>query len=296
MAIHNCRYCGSIVPYEGAICDRCKQKFKDEKQQSSGGVTPNPAGAGCLKAYASCLLKLLKAFGVLLLISAAIWVVLFFVFDAYKIDYTVTGEASRTADEFTSYLLELDNTRDVWEIQYEKKNTGVFGRLAFWDKDSYTIRYNKGETVSHTTFVFKGENLGTGLPDGTYILTKIDGADVLIEDDYKLIHSTESEFYKTYAPKLQEITHDALLGKIIEKVEGGEHGLVEEDPPREAIFTENAVITARLVRNDPEALMDHGFEARGKIGDSDEWDVYQFTYGYSSSVRDIKLDGYDYAD
>ena len=64
----------------------------------------------------------------------------------------------------------------------------------------------------------------------------------------------------------------------------------------EAIFTEKAAITARLVRNDPDALMDHGFEARCNIGDSDEWDVYKFTYYYQNSVRDLKIDGYTYAE
>ena len=91
--------------------------------------------------------------------------------------------------------------------------------MSLGNNGSYTIRYNKGETASHTTFIFDGENLGTGLPDGTYILTKLDGADVLIDDNSKLIYKADSEFYKTNAPKLQAITHDALLTKIIEQTE-----------------------------------------------------------------------------
>ena len=295
MAIHNCRHCGAILPYENAPCPNCARKRAAEKGQGSGS-TPNTAGAGCLAALARPLLKLLKIFGVFLIISAVIWVILFFVFDTYKIDYTVVGESTRTAEEFESFLLDFDSKRDVWEIQYDKKDSGIFGRLSLGNNDSYTIRYNKGETASHTTFIFDGENLGTGLPDGTYILTKLDGADVLIDEESKLIYKADSEFYKTNAPKLQTITHDALLTKIFEQTEGGEHGLVETDPPMEAIFTDKAAITARLVRNDPDALMDHGFEARCNIGDSDEWDVYKFTYYYQNSVRDLKTDGYTYAE
>lgn len=295
MAIHNCRHCGAILPYENAPCPSCARKRAAEKQQGPGSTT-NTAGAGCLAALAGPLLKLLKIFGVFLIIGAIIWVILFFVFDTYKIDYTVVGESTRTAEEFESFLLDFDSKRDVWEVQYDKKDSGIFGRLSSGNNGSYTVRYNKGETASHTTFIFDGENLGTGLPDGTYILTKIDGADVLIDENSKLIYKADSEFYKTNSPKLQAITHDALLGNIIEQTEGGEHGLVETDPPVEAIFTEKAVITARLVRNDPDVLMDHGFEARCNMSDSDEWDVYKFTYYYQNSVRDLIIDGYTYAE
>ena len=295
MAIHNCRHCGAILPYENAPCSNCARKRAAEKQHGSGSTTGS-SGAGCLSVLAGPLLKLLKAFGVLLIISAIIWVIFFFAFDTYKIDYTVAGESTRTTEEFEAFLLDFDNKRDVWEIQYEKKDSGIFGRLSFGNMCSYTIRYNMGETASHTTFIFEGENLGTKLQDGTYILTKIDGADVLIDENSKLIYNADSEFYKTNAPMLQAITHDALLSKILEQTAGGEHGLVETDPPMEAIFTDKAAITARLIRNDSNKLMDHGFEARCNIGASDEWDVYKFTYYYQNSVRDLKIDGYTYAE
>lgn len=294
MAIHNCRHCGAILPYENAPCPNCARKRAAEKQQGSGVGSGN-SGSGCLTALAGPLLKLLKVFAILLAISVIIWVILFFVFDVYKIEYTVVGESARTAEEFESFLLDFDSKREVWEIQYDKKDPGIFGRLSSGNNGSYTIRYNKGETASHTTFIFDGDNLDTGLPDGTYILTKIDGADVLIDDSNKLIYKADSEFYQINAPKLQVITHDVLLAKIFEQTEGGEHGLVETDPPMEAIFTEKAAITARLVRNDLNELMDSGFEARYNIGDSDEWHVYKFTYYYSNSVRDLKIDGYTYA-
>ena len=294
MAIHNCPHCGAIIPYAGARCSYCEQKRANEKKQGKSGTSVGNY-SGCLAAYAGFLLKVLKWFAILLAISAVIWGILFFVFDTEKIDYKVTNEASRTAEQFEDYLFDLDNKRDVWEIKYEKKNTSIFGRLAFWDKSSYTIRYNKGETTSHITFIFEGENLGTGLLDGTYILTKIDGVDVLIDANNKLIYKMDSEFYLNYALKLQTITHDALLGKIFEQIRDGEHGLVETDPPMEAIFTENAAITARLVRNNHNELMDSGFEARSRIGDSDVWDVYKFTYYYSNSIKDLKIDDYSYA-
>lgn len=254
-------------------------------------MKPNAAGAGCLAALAKPLLKLLKIFGILLIISAVIWVILFFTVDTYTIDYTVAGESTRTAEQFEAFLLDFDSKRDVWEIRYEEKNSGIFGRLPLKSEATWIIRYNKGETASHTTFIFEGENLGTGLPDGTYILAKLDGADVLIDEGSKLIYNADSEFYKTNAPKLLSLTHDALLNEILAQTDGGEHGLVETDPPTEAIFTENAAIIARLVRNDPDGLMDHGFQARCNIG-SDKWAVYQFAYYYQNAVRDIKIDGY----
>lgn len=294
MAIHNCRHCGAIIPYENAPCPNCQRKRDSENRQ--GTSSTSYSGSGCLTALAGPLLTLLKVFGVLLIISVVIWVILFFVFDTYKIDYTVVGESTRTTEEFEAFLLGFDSKRDVWEIQYNKEESGIFGHLPFGDKDSYTIRYNKGETASHTTFVLEGKNLGTELSDGTYILTTIDGVDVLIDENSKLIYKSDSELYKANAPKLQEITHDDILGKIIEQTEGGEHGLVETDPPMEAIFTEKAAITARLVRNDFNELMDHGFEARYNTSDSNEWDVYKFTYYYANSVRDLKIDGYTYAE
>lgn len=299
MAIHHCRHCGTIIPYgDSRICPNCAQKREAERQWRESGkeVRPNAAGAGLLKALAKPLLKLLKIFGVFLIISAVIWVILFLVFDVYKIDYTVVDESTRTVEGFESFLLDMDNNRDVWEVRYEKKNAGIFSRLAFWENDFCTIRYNKGENASHTTFVFEGENLGTGLPDGTYVLTKIKGIDVLIDKNNKLIYKADSEFYKTNATVLQEFTHDALIGKILEQAEGGEHGLIDTNPPTEAIFSEKTAITARLVRNNPNALMDHGFEARCNIGNSDEWEIYKFTYNYSDAVYDFNIADYTYAE
>ena len=299
MAIHTCRHCGAILPYDDSrICPNCARKREAEKQwqESNKRFQPNAAGAGLLKALAKPLLKFLKIFGVFLILSAVIWGILFLVFDVYKIDYTVVSESTRTVDGFASFLLDMDNNRDVWEVRYEKKNAGIFSRLAFWDNDFCTIRYNKGENAAHTTFVFEGENLGTGLPDGTYILTKINWEDVLIDKNNKLIYKADSEFYKTNAPVLEEFAHDALIGKILKQTEGGEHGLVDTNPPTEAIFTEKAAITARLVRNDPNVLMDHGFEARCQMGDSNKWEVYKFTYNYSGAVHDFNIDGYAYAE
>lgn len=299
MAIHHCRHCGAIIPYDNSnCCPNCARKREAERQWQEAGkkVQPNAAGAGLLKALAKPLLKLLKIFGIFLIISAVIWVILFFVFDVYKIDYTVVGESTRTVEEFESFLLDMDNNRGVWEVRYEKKNAGIFSRLAFWDNDFCTIRYNKGENASHITFVFEGDNLGTGLPDGTYILTKIKGIDVLIDKNNKLIYKADSGFYKTHAPTLGEFTHDALICKILKQTEGGKHGLIEADPPTEAIFTEKAAITAKLVRNNPNILMDHGFEARCNIGDSNEWEFYNFTYNYSGAVHDLNTADYTYAE
>ena len=298
MAIHTCRHCGAIIPYDNSnCCPNCARKREAERQWRESGkeVQPNAMGADLFKLLAKPLLKFLKFFGVFLVISAVIWVILFLVFDVYKIDYTVVDESTRTVEGFESFLLDMDNNRDVWEVRYEKKNAGIFSRLAFWDNDFCTIRYNKGENASHTTFVFEGENLGTGLPDGTYVLTKIKGVDVLIDKNNMLIYNADSEFYKTNAPVLGEFTHDALIGKILEQAEGGEHGLVDTNPPTEAIFTEKVAITARLVRNNPNVLMDHGFEARCNIGDSNEWEVYQFTYNYSDAVHDFNIADYTYA-
>lgn len=77
MAIHHCRHCGAIIPYDDSrICPNCAQKRAAENQWQEAGkkVQPNTAGAGLLKALAKPLLKLLKIFGIFLIISAVIWV------------------------------------------------------------------------------------------------------------------------------------------------------------------------------------------------------------------------------
>ena len=117
MAIHHCRHCGAIIPYDNSnCCPNCARKREAEKQwrESNSRVQPNAAGAGCLAALAKPLLKLLKVFGVFLVISAVIWVILFFVYDVYKIDYSVVSESSRTEAEFESFLLDMDNDKGTW--------------------------------------------------------------------------------------------------------------------------------------------------------------------------------------
>ena len=109
MAIHYCRHCGAIIPYGNSnCCPNCARKRADEQRWRESGkeVRPNAAGADLLKALAKPLLKLLKIFGVFLIISAVIWVILFFVYDVYKIDYSVVSESTRTVDGFTSFLLD----------------------------------------------------------------------------------------------------------------------------------------------------------------------------------------------
>ena len=112
----SCSSCGrDIGPGTGngnvkGLCSKCA---------AERGVTDDHNIAFDTELIGGCLLKLLKAFGILMAISAVVWVVLFFAFDAYKIDFTVTGEASRTAEQFESYLLNMDDTKDVWEIQYD---------------------------------------------------------------------------------------------------------------------------------------------------------------------------------
>lgn len=292
MAIHYCRHCGAIVPYENARCSSCEQKRLNEKRANA---TSPIVHNSILTIIAPYLFKLVIAMGIFLIFSALIWVGLFFTFDTYKIDYQIIDEAHRSESQFKQYLLNLDNQREVWEIHCENKNTALLGRIAFWKQNSYTIQYNQGETTPYTKYILNGYDLGSEFIDGTYILTKIDGKQVLIDDQNHLIYPSNTEFFKSYVPILKKLSHDSILNQIIEKVKEGKHGFVEKDPPMEALFNEEAAIHARLVRNDYNVLMDHGFEARIKLG-NDEWDLYRFTYYYANDIKDLKLDGYVYAE
>jgi len=110
----SCSSCGrDIGPGTGngnvkGLCSKCA---------AERGVTDDHNIAFDTELIGGCLLKLLKAFGILMAISAVVWVVLFFAFDAYKIDFTVTGEAWGTQGHLKSYFWNMEETKVVGEIR-----------------------------------------------------------------------------------------------------------------------------------------------------------------------------------
>lgn len=142
-------------------------------------------------------------------------------------------EASRSAQEYQAYLLSRENEFTRWYITYESAPTTIWNYLLGFAKldkaTGYTVGGYRVEDGDVLEFRFEGDDAGTGIPDGRYTLTTLDGTKVLIDKDNKTIYKEGSEFYDAYAPKLLELTYDNLLGAIFEKTEGGEHALYNAD-------------------------------------------------------------------
>ena len=116
--------------------------------------------------------------------------------------------------------------------------------------ESYTVGgYNvEGGTVYD--YRFEGDDAGTGIPDGWYTLTKLDGITVLIDEDNKSIYKEGTEFYDTYAPKLRELSHDKTVESVLKKTTGGEHAIYNGSVPLEYIQKDNSMVFAYLYSDD----------------------------------------------
>lgn len=125
--------------------------------------------------------------------------------------------------------------------------TNYLAKFLKLDKlESYTIGgYNvEGGTVYD--YRFEGDDAGTGIPDGMYTITRIDGIDVLIDENNKLIYKQGTGFYDTYAPKLLELTHDKAVASALEKTSGGEHAIYNGSVPLEYIRKDNSMVFSYL--------------------------------------------------
>ncbi len=186
--------------------------------------------------------------GVVLIMNYASW------YDGEWTYVTADKQSDRSVEEYQNYLLSLDDEYFSWSFTYEKSPTTMMNYLAKFIKldkmESYTVGGYNVEGGTIYDYRFEGDDAGTGIPDGWYTLTKLDGINVLIDEDNKTIYKEGTEFYDTYAPKLRELTHDKTVDSILEKTTGGEHAIYNGSVPLEYIQKDNSMVFAYLYSDD----------------------------------------------
>ena len=186
--------------------------------------------------------------GVVLIMNYASW------YDGEWTYVTADKQSDRSVEEYQNYLLSLDDEYFSWSFTYEKSPTTMMNYLAKFIKldkmESYTVSGYNVEGGAVYDYLFEGYDAGTGLADGRYTLTKLDGINVLIDEDNKTIYKEGTEFYDTYAPKLRELTHDKTVDSILEKTTGGEHAIYNGSVPLEYIQKDNSMVFAYLYSDD----------------------------------------------
>ena len=138
-------------------------------------------------------------------------------------------QSSRSAADYQNYLLSLDTEYKYWNVAYEKAPATLWNYLIGFvnlDKaEGYSLGGYNVEDGKVYDYRFEGDDAGTGIPNGWYTLTKLDGINVLIDEDNETVYKEGTEFYDTYAPKLKALTHDSALDAILEKTKDGEHAM-----------------------------------------------------------------------
>ncbi len=183
-------------------------------------------------------------------------------------------EVDRDGAAYQSYLLTLDNEAEAWTIHYTKKSTDFFGSFVGSELEGYRLGSGKLEGVAYTTYDFNGNDLDTGLPNGEYRLTTVDGVAVLADVDEKILYKSDTEFYKTYAPKLRAITHDTLMQELQVQTKEGEHGL---DYTTEFVRGQDTTIYSYMLPDDP-TKVDHVVEVTVNHPKELQRDQYRFDY------------------
>ncbi len=214
---------------------------------------------------------------------------------------SVDKESSRSAAEYQEYLLSLDTINPNYHVTYEIESTDMLSHLLnlFRIKDK-----NKGYTVSCYSlngesvfeYRFEGYDAGTEIPFGWYTLCTLDGIKVLIDDTNKKIYKEGTEFYDTYAPKLLALTHDQALKIIIERTDGGEHGLHgSNDSWMEFIGKDNSMIYSYMLSSDFTKISGGEFRAITTHQDEQFTEKWFFSYDDYEYMLD-EFQGYVYSD
>ncbi len=227
-------------------------------------------------------------------------------FGAFKLyDYTSTtdtmwdktdiaAEASMTEEELTSTLLSLDS-KFPNVAAYVTTSTPDFYTYTFGGKQPTawveTGMY-QGERVY--SYRFYGNDFGTGLADGEYMLRSYNGQPVLVSSATHRLYKADSEFYKTYAPKLRALTYDMMMQTALDKVAGGEHGTNgDENYPYEILAKDGAYLWAAV---QPNYTGNTGYEVNAIVKREDgKIDEYAFTHSdrdYDDMSMD--LEGYTF--
>ena len=210
-------------------------------------------------------------------------------------------ESSRSVEEYENYLLSLDTEHASWSVWYEKTPVDMKSYLSdkFLKQDigtGYGIQSYGKDDEKVLIYNFEGNDANTGLPDGEYILTKIDGVDVLVDDENEKIYKQGTEFYDTYAPKLLALTHDAELDMLFERVDGGEHALSgSNDFWMEFARKDNTMIYCYMLSDDVTKIS--GGDLRAVTTYPDELMTEQWIFSYRTDyIYELDVDGFAYSD
>lgn len=209
-------------------------------------------------------------------------------------------ESSRTYEDYQNYLLSLDNDNPNWHMTYEKEPADMLhwlGKLFGSDKtESYTINAYSTPDGFVYDYRFEGCDAGTGIPDGWYTLTVLDGIEVLIDDTNEKIYKQGTAFYDAYAPKLLALNHDETLNVILSRTTGGEHALSgSNDFWMEFARKDGSMVYAYMQPDDVNKV--NGGEFRAITNHFNEQMTERWYFSYSDYVYEADdLEGYVYSD
>ena len=213
---------------------------------------------------------------------------------------TADKQSGRSAADYQNYLLSLDTEYKYWNIAYEKAPATLWNYLLGFvnlDKvEGYSLGGYNVEGGNVYYYRFEGDDAGTGIPNGWYTLTKLDGINVLIDEDNETIYKEGTEFYDTYAPKLKALAHDSALDAILEKTKDGEHAMSgSNDSWMEFIRKDNTMVYSYMLSDDETKISGDEFRAITTHLEEKTEERWIFSYGDSEYVPD-DWDGFVYAD
>ena len=213
---------------------------------------------------------------------------------------TADKQSARSAEDYQNYLLSLDTEYKYWNVAYEKAPTTLWNYLLGFvnlDKaEGYSLGGYNVEGGNVYDYRFEGDDAGTGIPDGWYTLTKLNGVNVLIDEDNETIYKEGTEFYDTYAPKLQALTHDSALGAILEGTKDGEHAMSgSNDSLMEFIRKDNTMVYSYMLSDDETKISGDEFRAITTYPEEKTEERWIFSYGNSDYYPD-DWEGFVYAD
>jgi len=214
---------------------------------------------------------------------------------------TANKESSRSAEDYQSYLLSLDTEYPGWHVTYAKEPTDMMSYLSsIFGKEKateYTFGWYTFEGNTAFEYRFKGDDAGTGLPNGWYTLAQMDGTNVLIDDTNDTIYKQGTAFYDTYAPKLQALVHDIALSTVLERVSGGEHALSgTNDFWMEFVRKDDSMLYSYMLADDVTKISGQEFRAITLYPEEHMREQWIFSYDTSEFNPLEDLDGYVYSD
>ena len=309
-----CNNCGAYIDNSSGDCPRCKrhntpselneaeerrQRENEEWRKRRSGSSSNSSSSSSSGVYTdkTTVWPLILVGFLVVALVGFIWT--FISYNGAEKDLweelAVADMTVRSAEEYQTYLLGLENESETWSISCTTKKSGYFAYILPSEEKSYYISSRTVDGVTTLHFSFEGENLETGLADGEYVLTTLEGVPVLIDTEEKLIYKQGTQRYDSCADKLKAITHDGIYNELFAKVSGGEHGTNGTDSlPREFVRKDKATIYSYMLEKEPTKVSGGQVEAVVEHSEGKLRDVYRFSY--SDSASELDLEGYSYYD